>query len=85
MKSTNYPEIDHPITLIVRDNEIVIGLPNGKEIASLSVCTMEKDEKQENGKFKYVPTKSFYLEFNPTKEAYDSGLKNCAAVFTEES
>lgn len=81
MKSTNYPEIDHPLVMVKRDNEIIIALPTGEEIASLEVVTMEKDEKQPDGKFKNVPTKSFWLQFIPkTKFSLD---KNCADVIVE--
>ena len=78
------PKINHEIVLIKRHNEIVIGLPNGKEIASLIVSTMEKDAVNESdGISKPVPTKSFWLQFIPTKETYDSGMKDCAVVIIE--
>jgi hypothetical protein len=83
MKSSNYPEIDHPIVMVKRDNEIIIALPDGEEIASLTVCTMEKDEKQPDGKFKDVPTKNFWLMFTPSEKCSDSGMKDCAAVMIE--
>jgi hypothetical protein len=80
MKSYNYPEIDHPINFVVRDHEIVFSLPNGKEIASLQVCTMEKDVKNDSGKYETKPSKSFWLQFFPKDS---STGKNVAAVFID--
>lgn len=68
--------------MVKRDNEIIFILPNGKEIASMTVCTMETDEKLENGEFKTVPTKNFWLRFHQVE--YDSGMIDCAAAYVEE-
>ena len=83
MKSSNYPEINHEIIFIKRENEIIFASTDGQEIASIKVCTMEKDEKQENGKYKRMPTKSFWLTFNTVKKFHDGGLPNCASVMID--
>ena len=84
MKSTNYPKINHEVIFIKRKNEIVFALPNGEEIASIKVCTMEMDEKQENGKYKSVPTDNFWLQFIPSKKCYDACMRDCASVIVDQ-
>ena len=56
MKSTNH-NVNHEIVLINRKDEIIIATPCGKEIASLTVQTMEDDNQK--------PTKSFWVCFEP--------------------
>jgi hypothetical protein len=77
MKSSNYPEISHEILLIQRDDEIIIALPNGKEIANITVCTMETDILNGN-EYKTVPTKNFWVCFNPKE--YSTGKDLAEAV-----
>lgn len=62
MKSSNHPKINHEIVLVYRDEEIIISLPNGKEIATLTIETME-DHSEEEPK----PTKNFWVKFNPKR------------------
>ena len=86
MKTTlKYPSTEHQIKktiiLIPRDEEIVITTEDGIEIATLSIQIMDKFIKGADGKDKTVPSKSFWLTFNPkSSETHPAS----ADVFIEE-
>ena len=83
MKSINYPEINHEVVVIKRENEIIFATPNGEEIASVKACTMIGEKQEKDGKFVDVPTKNFWLQFIPTDKTYDACMTDCAAVFVD--
>lgn len=62
LKSKNHPEIEHEFTMVIRDNEIIFALPNGKEICNIKAETM--GEKLAPGKWETCPTKNFWLVFD---------------------
>jgi len=90
MKSTNHPKFEHEITLVPRDNEILIITPDGREIATLSVQTMEADFKvkspvaDETGRvreWETHPTNNFWVCF---KAKNRSSCREAAEVYIED-
>lgn len=78
MRSSNYSEINHEIVVIQRDNKIVITLPDGKEIATLTVDTIETDiEEPCDGEYKWktVPNAPhFFLCFNAKSAPFEKDM-----------
>jgi len=77
----NHPAIEKTIILIPREEEILITTEDGIEIATLGIQIMHKDIKGADGKYKTVPSKSFWLVFEPkSSETHPAS----ADVFIEE-
>lgn len=79
LTSSNRPEFKHEIIFVYRDNEVIIAAPDGKEIATIKTETMMNDVKGEDGSWKSVPTKSFWVSFSAkehTGDKYAAGVVN---------
>ena len=55
--------IKKTLIFIPRKDEVLVTTEDGKEIASLDICIMEKDDEHNNR----VPTNSFWLQFHPVE------------------
>lgn len=64
LKASNYDR-KHSFNVIMRPNELLLTTPDGKEIASIVIETMEKDSIQADGKFATEPTNNFFVWFRP--------------------
>ena len=78
LQATNHDR-QHTFNLVVRDNEILLTTPDGAEIASLSVQTMETDVLVDE-KYKTVPTDNFFICF---RDVSKSGLKDAAMAWVK--
>ena len=74
LKSTSQPIYDgeHQFTIAVQDNKVVLATPDGRAIAHLSIQTMIKSVKDEDGDYHEKPSENFYLVFEP--EDYHTGM-----------
>ena len=70
-------KLPHEFNFIVREHEIVIIDSNFKEVATITVETMDKDV-EKDGKWVTEPTENFWISFNPEE---NSGIKNSAEVW----
>lgn len=77
MKSKNL-NIEHDFIIVKREKEIIITTSDGVEIATLTVDTMTRSA--EFPTLPSVPTKNFYLVFEPAGDKLD---KNIATVWVE--
>ena len=77
MRSRNYPEIEHEIEVVMKDNQLVITTPDGREIACVYVETMEGPPIPGNQK---IPTKNFWVRFVPTMKCW---MDDSAEVIVE--
>ena len=67
LKSINtdhYSPIEKTLIFVPRENEVVIVTEDGKEIASLDICIMDK-EVETNGVYKIEPSNSYWVQFKP--------------------
>lgn len=74
LKSTNHNR-EHKFTLVVRDKELIFTTPDGDEICSITVQTMEDDRLG-----KAEPTSNFWLVFDAPDVQLD---KNIAEAIVE--
>lgn len=68
LKSTNtkhYSAIEKTLIFTPREDEVMITTEDGKEVASLKVCIMDKEIEVGDGKWKIEPSNSYWLEFHP--------------------
>ena len=78
MKACNYKGIEHPVIIIPRDDEILIATPEGQEIASLKVETMETDVEEDGDGWTTKATQNYWLVFHPKSSSASTG--NAAEV-----
>ena len=71
----------HSFDIVEGNKELILVTPAGKEIARLSVQTMSRDVKDEDGEYHTKPSKNFFLCFD-AKE--NSGSRNQAAAWAED-
>lgn len=74
LKSTNHDK-DHKFTLVIRDKELIFTTPDGDEICSITVQTMEDDRAS-----KAEPTANFWMVFDAPDRSLD---KNIADAIVE--
>jgi hypothetical protein len=73
LKSYNRPEKEAELVFVYRDDEVIIALPTGKEIASLHIQTMDKDIKVDD-KWTTGPTNNFWVEFRAKKSSVENNM-----------
>ena len=66
LKSINYGH-EHAFNIVIRDKELVLTTPDGSEIASIIAETMEMDVQNDEGRYRTVPTKNFFVAFRPAE------------------
>jgi hypothetical protein len=74
LKSTNtehYSSIAKTLIFIPRENEVLITTEDGKEIASLSIQIMDKEDEKTG---KEIPSNSFWLQFHGKDTSTDRSM-----------
>jgi hypothetical protein len=79
MKSSNYPHINHAIQVTQSDDKIIIALPDGEELARITVETMNKDLKA-GDKWEATPSQNFWVVFRPKTTR---GTEVCASIVVD--
>lgn len=64
LKSTNYGR-EHSFVLIEKDGELLLSA-EGRTFAKLTLQTMEKDVKDDDGDYHTKPSNNFFVCFHPT-------------------
>lgn len=88
LTNTNVKEGKKEIELIFvpRKDEIIIATVDGKEIASLSICMMNKDveyaDKDGTKKWKKINSNNYWLQFNPIES---QSSKDLADVYINDA
>lgn len=76
------------LIFVPRKDEIIIATVDGKEIASLSICMMNKDveytDKDGTKKWKKINSNNYWLQFNPIESQSSKDLADVYINDTEE-
>lgn len=64
LKSKNHQR-NHDFVVTVRPNELLLTTSDGREIASITVDTGEREIKQKDGTWATTPSEDFFVQFNP--------------------
>ena len=71
---------EHTFRLVAGDKELILTTPDGQEIARITVQTLTKDIRDEEGDYHTKPSKNFTVCFEAVE---NGGSKNTANAWVE--